>query len=105
MTSEIYADGKRKKIDDEILNTAATLRKRIQIKAFTSCRFLLSKHFQELRIKLGIRTFSKNLKLNAYGYALFGMILSKRMLTYELMRSGKYIVSLRIEKYVFNLKF
>ena len=42
MASEIYADGKLKKIDDEILNTAATLRKRIQIKAFTSCRFLLS---------------------------------------------------------------
>ena len=42
MTSEIYADGKRKKIDDEILNTADTLRKCIKIKAFTSCRFLLS---------------------------------------------------------------
>ena len=67
------------KIDDEILNTAATLRKRIQIKAFTSCRFLLSLHFQELRIKLGIRTFSKNFEIDFYGYALFGMKLSKTM--------------------------
>ena len=50
MTSEIYADGKRKKIDDEILNTAETLRKCIKIKAFTSCRFLLSYNFQELRM-------------------------------------------------------